>query len=211
MPPAPHRSTQDSSSSWSRSLRASSAPTSAASDRLLNSSDEYARPTAASARSFISTRMSTARSSSDSAGASCVGRHRQRGRARQLADLVHAFLRSAEQQHIALAHDVVGTGVELPVQPAADRHDPHAGLGGQREISQRAARRPARPGGSSPVPSSRRRGAGRDARRRGCPASPRPRERCRWRRRRSSRSHRRSTGRPPCPRRPRGCARRASP
>ena len=59
--------------------------------------------------------------------------------ARELAEQRHALLGPAHEQDVALREHVVGAGVELPLDPAADRHDPHARLGGERELAERAA------------------------------------------------------------------------
>ena len=83
------------------------------------------------------------------------------------------------------ADHVVGSRVELPVETAADRHDPHARSRWAGRARAGTGRRPAPGRGPSPGRSSRRRGAGRGGARRGCRGGPRPRARCRRPRRRS--------------------------
>jgi hypothetical protein len=83
--------------------------------------------------------MSTARSSSESGGASVSGASQGLG-AGERADQVDALLRPADQQHVVFRHHVLGPRVEAPVDPAADRHHPHPGLGGERQVAEGPAR-----------------------------------------------------------------------
>ena len=139
-----------------------------------------------------------------------VRRLRERRRAGDLADEVHAFLGSADQEHVARDDDHVGARVELPARVRADRHHPHAGLGRQRQFAERLPDRLRAVADPDPrrhlvrVAQVAAQHVG-DPEPRGDDARDVRRRRCR-----RSGSRRRSTGRPPSPRRPRGCARRAS-
>ena len=61
----------------------------------------------------------------------------ERRGAGELAHQVHAFLGPADQQHVLLAHDVVGPRIEPPIHAAADGHHPHPRLRGEREVAER--------------------------------------------------------------------------
>ena len=120
---APARSTHSSSCSRISSSRSSSWVTSAARPWSLNSSAEYASPTAASDTFFISTSTSTARSRSVIAGFSSTAAATPRGRTRELAELVDAVARAAQDQHVVGEHELVAVGVDDPVAAAPDRDD----------------------------------------------------------------------------------------
>ncbi len=64
-----------------------------------------------------------------------LGGRWQRGRAGDLADQVHALLRPLVHEDVAVGDDGVGPRVELPVAAAADRQEPHPGLGGQGQVA----------------------------------------------------------------------------
>ena len=135
------RSTQTSSRSRISSSRSSSWLTSAARLWSLNSSAEYARPTATSEMFFISTSTSTARSRSVIAGSSSTVGGRHSGAPASSRSSAMPAGRAAQDQHVVGQEHVVAVGVDEPLLAAADRDDAHADLHRQLDVGERAAAR----------------------------------------------------------------------
>ena len=133
------RRTQDSSSSCRMSDRASRVPTSAASERLLNSKRgirESDRRLGEVLQLDEDVHRSVQLRERRRLLAGCLRQRRGTG---QLTDVVHPFLGSADQEHVADGDHVFGAGIEAPVHPAPDRDHPHARFRREREIAERAA------------------------------------------------------------------------